>query len=49
MLRDSREFYNEVVQENGGMQQISNITIFQHENFMADVTDFELLAKHSNL
>ena len=26
MLRESREFCNEVVQENGGMQQISNIT-----------------------
>jgi hypothetical protein len=26
MLRDSREFYNEVVRENGGMQQILNIT-----------------------
>ena len=26
MLRDNREFYSEVVQENDGMQQISNIT-----------------------
>jgi hypothetical protein len=46
---DSWEFYNEVVEENSGMQQFQRWLIFQHEDFMADVTDIELLAKHSNL